>query len=151
MLGKTSNASTVASRKVFPGQYYDQETGLHYNYFRYYDPSTGRYITSDPIGLRGGLNPFSYVNGNPMRYVDLRGLDNVGCDGIPDSLETPCRLECCAIHDQCYDINNCSASSWLPFTGSQECNQCNSQVVEELKACGDTDYDDPEKPDYYCP
>ena len=39
---------------VYPGQYYDPETGLHYNYFRYYNPQTGRYITPDPIGLEGG-------------------------------------------------------------------------------------------------
>jgi len=58
----------------FPGQYYDQETKLHYNYFRYYDPSIGRYITSDPIGLRGGLNTFGYIGGNPGRWVDPLGL-----------------------------------------------------------------------------
>ena len=47
----TVSVNTVALNVRFPGQYYDAETGLHYNYFRYYDPETGRYITSDPIGL----------------------------------------------------------------------------------------------------
>jgi uncharacterized protein RhaS with RHS repeats len=47
---------------------------MHYNYFRDYDPSTGRYIESDPIGLLGGLNTYSYVGGNPVLYGDSRGL-----------------------------------------------------------------------------
>ena len=57
-----------------PGQYYDQETGLHYNYFRYYDSTTGRYVTPDPIGLEGGINLFVYAANSPANRIDARGL-----------------------------------------------------------------------------
>ena len=58
----------------YAGQYYDKETGLHYNWNRYYDPRLGRYITSDPVGLEGGLNTYSYVGNNPLYWVDPLGL-----------------------------------------------------------------------------
>jgi RHS repeat-associated protein len=57
-----------------PGQYFDKETNLHYNYFRDYDPSLGRYGESDPIGLRAGLNTYGYVHAEPLRYIDPIGL-----------------------------------------------------------------------------
>ena len=57
----------------WPGQYEDEETGLFYNRFRYYDPEAGRYVCQDPIGLKGGLGPYRYVR-NPLSWLDPLGL-----------------------------------------------------------------------------
>jgi RHS repeat-associated protein len=67
-------SSTVTNNLRFAGQYYDAETGLHYNYHRYYDPKTGRYLTPDPIGLAGGINLFKYSENNPINLIDPWGL-----------------------------------------------------------------------------
>ena len=60
--------------RIYSGQYFDQESGLHYNNHRYYDPKTGRYLTPDPIGLTGGTNLYTYANLNPINAVDPLGL-----------------------------------------------------------------------------
>ncbi|MHB8624438.1 MAG: RHS repeat-associated core domain-containing protein [Sulfuricaulis sp.] len=83
------------SIRILPGQYFDQETGLYYNGARYYDPRIGRYISSDPMGVAEHvalwqatlgtpnqqpleLNSYSYVGGNPLRWIDPRGLASSG-------------------------------------------------------------------------
>ncbi len=72
--GNTPASGSVSVNLRFPGQYYDAETNLHYNHFRYYDPELGRYITSDPIGIIGGMNTYGYVYQNPIMFFDVLGL-----------------------------------------------------------------------------
>jgi len=72
-----SGIGVFAFHLRFPGQIYFAETGLHYNYFRDYDPSTGRYIQSDPIGPEGGINTYSYTEGNPVSSSDPYGLSTL--------------------------------------------------------------------------
>jgi RHS repeat-associated protein len=82
---KVVSINSINDPLAFPGQYQDDETDTLYNFHRDYDPSVGRYIQADPIGLFGGVNNYLYANGNPIQFVDLFGLNSelgkVGCDG----------------------------------------------------------------------
>ncbi|WP_395589453.1 RHS repeat domain-containing protein, partial [Pseudomonas sp. TR47] len=73
----------------FQGQYFDSETGLHYNTLRYYDPEVGRFVTQDPIGLDGGMNFYQYAP-SPVMWVDPWGLafKSVNFEGSPDLFPT---------------------------------------------------------------
>ncbi len=72
--GNSTPTGSLTYNLRFPGQYYDAETGHNYNYFRYYDPTIGRYIESDPIGLGGGVNTYAYTLNSPLGYLDPFGL-----------------------------------------------------------------------------
>jgi len=74
-----------------PGQLEDPGTGLHYNDHRYYDPDTGRYLSPDPLGLRGGPNPYAYAGGDPTSRVDPTGLLLFAFDGTGNSDAPPRR------------------------------------------------------------
>ncbi|RRQ21111.1 hypothetical protein D6C00_03475 [Thiohalobacter thiocyanaticus] len=133
----------------FPGQYYDRETGLHYNYFRYYDSSTGRYITADPLGLKGGLNAYAYVGNNPVNWYDPHGLwemygnwggrnwaggqsgNNIPNDPLPpvDSLD-----ECFMYHDYCYEQkeNTCKPDSPLDNKIERICDEALLRCMRNL-------------------
>ena len=95
----------------FPGQYFDRETALHYNMMRDYDPSIGRYVESDPIGLVGGLNTYAYVRSIPLFAVDLYGL----AAGNPAA-------------------NPCELAKQLPPTPDDPCN-CQRDVLVDLCKC----------------
>ena len=84
-----SITGTTSNNQRFPGQYADAESGFSYNYFRDYDPRTGRYVESDPIGLGGGLNTYIYVVANPLKFIDPNGYVLAAPPGAGPQAPTP--------------------------------------------------------------
>ena len=72
--GVLQGQSTTTMNLRFPGQYFDEETGTHYNFRRDYQPRVGRFLQNDPVALWGGVNVYAYVGGNPIFSIDPRGL-----------------------------------------------------------------------------
>jgi RHS repeat-associated protein len=102
-----SVTGSVTNNLRFPGQYFDAETGLHYNYFRDYKPEIGRYVEVDPIGIQRGKNHlYVYVQNNPVKFNDPLGLLTCGSGWnepfVPDNPFGYQFSHCCQQHDNCY-------------------------------------------------
>lgn len=126
-----SPASTITNNLRFPGQYFDAETGLNYNYMRDYNPTIGKYVEADPSGIQGGENQlYNYVNNNPVNWFDPNGQDPVSVTGatiilvglaiqqanqIAALLNPPPRQKCDPQCTQCH-----GAANWnIPRTGTR--------------------------------
>jgi RHS repeat-associated protein len=114
---EVDSTSSVTNNFRFSGQYYDAETGNHYNYHRYFDPKNGRYLRSDPIGIYGGINLYTYALNNPTSFYDSLGLQS---------------------EDNCSD---CESGEWIidqGGTGSISFGYGYSRTVVEFRCKGGT-------------
>jgi RHS repeat-associated protein len=116
----TTRAAQLAYNIRFAGQVFDGQAGLHYNYYRDYDPATGKYWESDPVGLKAGVNTYAYVRDNPEAYNDPTGLQAAStweCDGngnaVPVVTDTnPCTRECTKAHEESHIAD--AKAKWGP-------------------------------------
>lgn len=83
----TVTLAAIANNFRFPGQYYDEETSGHYNYHRYYDSETGRYLRADPIDIIGGINLYEYVLNDPVNSSDFLGLKRTECETFKECMD----------------------------------------------------------------
>lgn len=118
-----SITGSVTNNLRFAGQYFDAETGLNYNYYRYYDSTLGRYIAADPIGFGGGYDLYSYVGNNPLRWVDETGKEaqcKKDCEKQAEEDEEVCRkLLDASVRSRCWQsvqarYGACIAKKLLP-------------------------------------
>jgi RHS repeat-associated protein len=123
------DTGAIAQNLRFPGQWFQAETGLHQNWMRDYDPTTGRYLQAGPLGLVDGASVYGYALANPGRYVDPRGEDacytdqRTGKQVCVRSSETYCPTGECAVLDP---LNNLSESF------REQYDQCHSECMKLL-------------------
>jgi RHS repeat-associated protein len=116
------DVSEIDNPLRFQGQYFDAETGLHYNRHRYYNPGTGRFLTPDPIKLAGGLNSYQYVP-NPTGWVDPLGLNSTNCPKKIDTSEYQTRKD---LRTDIYDAKRPEGRHATKHTTAQSAEQAKS-------------------------
>ncbi|WP_216840588.1 RHS repeat-associated core domain-containing protein [Dyella sp. S184] len=119
----TSSAGYVLNLR-YPGQYYDAETGTNYNMYRTYEPATGRYLQSDPIGLMGGISTYAYVSARPLDHSDMFGTQEVEMSGSK-------------LNEKMQDLPD-SKSDWWPASGLSYKNNICLELRCTKKGCNGT-------------
>ena len=116
-----STEAPAANQLRFQGQYFDQESGLHYNRFRYYDPHRHAYLSRDPAGLAGGFHTYIYAECNPIRFIDPKGLQStLGklLNSAQAERQRACLIEQIAKRRDAYGALLAKLSSNVPLTPS---------------------------------
>jgi len=132
------SASVINNNLRLPGQYYDQETDFSYNYYRDYDPSIGRYLEADPIGLWGGFNLYSYSRSNPVNMVDPLGLFSCNSNGTvdPDGVPRTPSEGAAAWAQYQFEHNNKNYTYGSNSNGGKNTWKCNSFVRDAMQKGG---------------
>ncbi len=129
----------------FPGQWFQSETGLHQNWMRDYDPTTGRYMQADPLGLVDGASVYGYALGNPGRYVDPRGQQSATATGGFDALdfaEWTCRYNpACRLGNFIGKVCIAGVQIWMHSTAGTDAAPIASSpaATSECENCGKDD------------